>query len=209
MKYLKLHYLLTLSSLLFLCNAVMATELPKVRDVRTVGDFKVLHGEVDIDAPMEVVWSALTDYNNLKRILPGYTHSKLLFSRGNEKTVDLGLKVNLLIPELRYQVRILEDKNRKTMGIERVSGDFDALNATYQLAPLDGSSNHTHLSYDLKIDFGIPVPGVGIMMRSNMVTDLAALQSYCARNSAAPPRTSIRSLVEVKKRHTVPIKASL
>jgi carbon monoxide dehydrogenase subunit G len=165
-------------------GSASALEPPHVSVARTVGDFKVMHGEVTVDAPTEAVWTVLTNYGNFKNMLPGYTHSSLIRANGNEKIVDLGLKMNLFTPELRYQVRIKEDKAQRLMAIERIAGDFDALIASYKLVPINDIKKQTLLIYDLRIDFGIPVPGVGLLMRSNMKDDLAAIQSYCARKPA-------------------------
>ncbi len=185
MRYFKSYSLLAIMLPFLMALPGWAITPPQVGEVLTVGDYKVLHGETDIEAPMETVWGALTDYGNLKHVMPGYTRSSLLQAHGSQKTVDLGLKVNPFIPELRYQVLIKEGEHRNWMDVERISGDFDALSASYQLLPQKNNPKATHLIYNLKIDFGIPVPGVSLMMRANMLRDLSALQAYCVK---APKR---------------------
>lgn len=185
-------YLFLLLAVFLSDGTALSAAFPKVGPTRTVGDFKVLHGETDINASTESVWAILTNYNNFKNMLPGYTHSAIISTHGFEKTVDLGLKINLFTPELRYQVHVQEDKNRYIINIERVSGDFDALIAAYKLVPINKNVQYTHVIYDLKIDFGIPVPGVGLLMHSNMEADLSAIQAYCERHPQHP-------LVDAKK----------
>jgi len=157
-----------------------AAEPPIVPPMRTVGDYKVIHGEADIDAPLSTVWDVLTDYADMKKILPGYTYSALLPSSGKEKKADLILKLNPFTPELRYQVRFLEERNENRILIQRISGDFDDMSGSYKLAPLR-NGNQTHLIYDLRIDFGVPIPGIGFLLRSKAEADLKALQSYCPK----------------------------
>lgn len=157
-----------------------ALEPPIVAPMRTVGDYKVIHGEADIDAPIPTVWAVLTDYADMKKILPGYTHSALLSSSGKEKKADLTLKLNFITPELRYQVKFLEDRDENRIQIQRISGDFDDLSGSYKLMPLR-NGNQTHLIYDLRIDFGVPIPGIGFLLRNKAEADLKALQNYCAK----------------------------
>lgn len=157
-----------------------AVEPPNVHPMRTMGNYKVIHGEADIDAPPATVWNVLTDYPNMKKILPGYTYSRLLQSNGREKKVDLILKLNPITPELRYQVTFLEERHLNRILIQRISGDFDDMSGSYKLAALNNGSQ-THLVYDLQIDFGVPIPGLGFLLRNKAEADLVALQNYCVK----------------------------
>lgn len=130
-----------------------------------------------VNAPPEVVWKTMTNYNNLSRILPGYKKSKLLSSAGSTKTVDFGLKVNALLPTYNYKCNIQENRQGYRLNLKRVSGDFNSLDASYKLQPMNGGKQ-TMILYKLAIDPGTKIPGTTKILENNTKDSLAAIQKH-------------------------------
>ena len=153
---------------------------PQVAVTQDSGSLKTLQAEAIVNAPIDAVWQDLSDYSNMKNLLPGYDRSTVLQSAGNLKTVDLGLKGSGFMPPFRYQVQIREDKAAYRMQIQRIAGDFKAINASYQLTPIDGGT-HTRVVYHLSIDLGgLPLFGAGSILKTNTAKAMQVLQSHCA-----------------------------
>src|SRR5690349_18436810 len=57
----------------------------------TAGSAKVVQAKVIINAPPAVVWQTITNYAEIKNILPGYEKSTVLKSAGANKLVDIAV----------------------------------------------------------------------------------------------------------------------
>jgi carbon monoxide dehydrogenase subunit G len=153
-----------------------------VKTLPASGGVQAIQAETLIDAPVHTVWNNLVDYGNMKNILPGYERSTVLQASGATKTVDLQVKASGLLPSFRYQVKIREDKASNTIDIQRISGDFKTIAASYKLVPT-GNHNQTRLIYTLNIELGDKVPslGAGHLLKGNTEKAMLALQSHCNR----------------------------
>jgi carbon monoxide dehydrogenase subunit G len=175
------HLVLILTLVIGFNNNAMSAESASVRMLSDKGSAKTLQAEALVDAPVETVWDQLTDYGKIKTMLPGYDRSTVLQSSGNTATVDIGLKASGLAPAFRYQVKVREDKAAHTINIQRVSGDFKTITASYKLIPVENGTK-TKVVYKLDIDLGnIPTLGAGHLLKSNTAKAMTALQSHCAR----------------------------
>lgn len=138
---------------------------------------KTLSASVTIDAPPSFVWQTITNYSRLKNILPGYEKSDVLKSAGSVKTVDVAMKVSLFLPTYHYQVSVRENRSGYRLEMQRISGDFDALNATYRLQPLNGGKQ-TMMLYNLSLDPGFNLPGTEAILKSSTEKTMTALRSH-------------------------------
>jgi ribosome-associated toxin RatA of RatAB toxin-antitoxin module len=138
---------------------------------------KTLQAKVMIDAPPSLVWQTITNYPDIKRILPGYERSTVLKSSGNTKTVDIGMKVAAFLPTYRYQVVMKEDQPNYNLSIRRISGDFKSLHANYKLIP-QGNGERTLVIYNLSLDTGINLPGSQSIIKSNTERSIKALKRH-------------------------------
>jgi carbon monoxide dehydrogenase subunit G len=153
---------------------------PRVAIVQDAGSLKTLQAEALVDAPIDTVWEALSDYPNLKKLFPGYERSTVLQSSGDTTTVDLQLRPSGLLRPFRYQVRIREDKAAYTLNIQRISGDFRMIEASYRLIPVEGGSR-TRVLYHLSIDLGnLPTLGTSGILKGGTARAMASIQSHCA-----------------------------
>lgn len=143
------------------------------------GDLKKLEARVLIDAPVNTVWQVITDYGNLKNVLPGYQKTAVIGGSGISKTLAIGLKPSGLAPAFQYNVRVSENRSTHTITIQRISGDFNSLAATYRLIP---QGDKTLLVYQLNIDLGSHDKlGANHILKNSTEKSMAALDAYCAR----------------------------
>jgi carbon monoxide dehydrogenase subunit G len=153
---------------------------PQVVMGKEEGAVKTLRAEAVINAPIDIVWQELSNYGNMKNMLPGYERSTLLQSAGSVKKVDFQVKASGFLPSFHYLVKIREDKPAYRLQIQRISGDFKAINASYQLIPIEGGAR-TRVLYNLSIDLGsLPSFGVSSVLKANSAKAMLALQSHCA-----------------------------
>ncbi len=146
------------------------------------GSARVVQARVLIDAPPSLVWETLTDYRNIKNTLPGYEKSTVLQSRGATKLLDLAMRVAAFLPSYKYQVLAKEDEGNYHLQLNRVSGDFKSLSASYKLSSQNNGSK-TLLVYRLDIDPGFNAPGAQGLIKSSSEKTLRALEN-CAEREA-------------------------
>lgn len=144
-------------------------------------DSKIVNARVVIDASPAAVWQILTNYNDLKNYVPGYQESKVIQSNGASKTVHLGVKVSKFLPTMKYQVKINENRAANQISINRISGDFQDIKATYKLIPSEGG-NKTVLVYHLDITLGDKIPKIGVnkSLKASAEDILGAIQNQSA-----------------------------
>lgn len=139
------------------------------------GQTRTVEAKIVIDAPPAAVWSVLTNYPEMKNILPGYRKSSVLRSNATGKVLDIAMKVSPILPLYNYQVQVRENRAHYRISLQRLSGDFKDLEATYKLQPQRNGSQ-TLLSYQLSIDPGFNVPGMHGILKTNTEKSLKALE---------------------------------
>lgn len=154
--------------------AAQKIRILKMPSANTQG-VRTIQAQLLVDAPTAIVWQAMTDYNDIDDILPGYSRSVILSTTGNTKVLDLAMKPAPLLPSYRYQVRATEHQNLLTF--ERIKGDLKYLKARYQLAPKNGGQK-TLVTYTLSIDPGSNLPGTNNVLRSHTERSIYALAAH-------------------------------
>lgn len=157
-----------------------SAETPQVEMISRSDKVKTIEASVTIDAPPATVWSVLTDYANLKNVLPGYELSDVVARNAHGATVDLAVKASPMAPTFRYRVSIQENRPANTLTIKRISGDFNSILATYHVIPAAGGSK-TNLTYRLNIDLGgkFALPGANHILKSSTEKSMAAMRKTC------------------------------
>jgi ribosome-associated toxin RatA of RatAB toxin-antitoxin module len=142
-----------------------------------VSGMKRVQAKMLIQAPPNLVWETLTNYSDLKNVLPGYERSSVLRAKGPNKLVDIAMRVAAFLPMYRYQVAVQENQADHIITLNRVSGDFKSMTATYRLVPQSNGTN-TLLLYTLSIDPGSNMPGSQSIIRANTEKSLKALERH-------------------------------
>jgi ribosome-associated toxin RatA of RatAB toxin-antitoxin module len=138
---------------------------------------KKVQAKIVIDAPPSLVWQTLTNYADLQNVLPGYEKSTVIRAKGTNKLLDIAMKVAAFLPTYRYRVQIQEHEADYLLNMNRISGDFKSMDATYKLLP-QNNGTRTILVYNLNIDTGLNVPGSQGIIRANAEKTLKALERH-------------------------------
>ena len=113
--------------------------------------------ETIIQAPHDLIWATLTDYNRLAEYIPGMNSSRLLRYEGKVAFVEQHGVSELFFLKIPVDV-IVKSIERKPyhIDIELVSGNFDHLSGGYHLAR---SGEHLWtLSWTGYLDPSLPIP---------------------------------------------------
>ncbi len=146
------------------------------------GTAKDLQAQITIDAPPHLVWKTLTNYAQMKNIVPGYEKFSVVKANGPTKLLDIAMKVVAFLPTYKYQVQVQEFESARTIKLQRVSGDFKTLSASYKLNPQDGDKK-TLLVYNLSVDTGTKIPGSQTILRNTTEKSLKALERHCEQEA--------------------------
>lgn len=151
---------------------------------------RTVQAQVLIDAPPSFVWQTLTRYNELPAYMPGYKKSQVVSSQASNKILNIALKVARFLPTYNYQVKVSENPGAYQVKVNRISGDFKSMDASYKLQPRNGGKQ-TMLLYTLNIDTGLSGPSMNSILQNHTHESLAALQ---ARSEASHKRSVIGQL---------------
>jgi ribosome-associated toxin RatA of RatAB toxin-antitoxin module len=108
-------------------------------------------GKIFISASVELVWKALTDYDNLSRTLPKVLASRVVERKENEIILDQTGRTGIFFFEktVNFRLRLLEEYLKK-VSFEQVDGDFCVYRGEWVLETSD-ALNGTILSYHAEI----------------------------------------------------------
>ncbi|MBI4617021.1 MAG: SRPBCC family protein [Planctomycetes bacterium] len=113
-----------------------------------------------VDAPPDVVWDVITDYDGYREFMPMTVESRVERVEGN--SVDLFMELKVLIKRIRYRIRLFLDRPARTVDWERIDGDLKANEGSWRLAPYDngGASGRgrTLATYTVRLEIGFFVP---------------------------------------------------
>lgn len=177
-------------ALLILMGAVLPSALAKgdglqvlsVDSSQAGGSAKTVQAKLLIDAPPALVWNTLTNYSDIKNMLPGYEKSTVIRSKGATKWLDIAMRVAAFLPTYKYQVQVKEDEANLRLTLNRVSGDFKTLNANYKLVS-QSNGDRTLLIYSLNIDPGFSLPGSQGVIKASTEKSLKALERYAEQEA--------------------------
>jgi ribosome-associated toxin RatA of RatAB toxin-antitoxin module len=189
------------------CGATIAAEI----EIQTshLGDVVTVRVQALLAAPMQVVWSTLTDYERLPEFVPGLKKSKIIARNGNTVVVQQSGEARFFLTSVPIEVTLESIENApKSIEVRRVAGTVKRLDGRYETQPTDGA---VLLSWtgSVEPENGLPpLIGEALMRRSirqqfaGMVGEIErrelVRQSAAAANAAAsaaaaaalPPSTS-------------------
>jgi ribosome-associated toxin RatA of RatAB toxin-antitoxin module len=129
---------LTLALLLLLAVPARASEEVTIEAVRR-GDALEIACRAALEAPIEIVWHALTDYNRLHEFVPGMLRSRLVERRGPVAVIEQSGEARFLFFTFPIEVT-LSSVERPPHAIEAtmVKGNLKRLQGTYRIEPQPG-----------------------------------------------------------------------
>jgi ribosome-associated toxin RatA of RatAB toxin-antitoxin module len=124
---------------------------------------------IDVDAPPEECFAVLTDYERLPEWQSRVAECNVLGfdDRGRGQQVEYVIDVKLR--KVRYRVRHLYDEPA-WIGSEYLGGDFREFAGDYRFEPRSGGA---HVTFNLRIDPGLRIPGAIARMLNEAVMERA------------------------------------
>jgi ribosome-associated toxin RatA of RatAB toxin-antitoxin module len=90
-----------------------------------------------VDAPLDVVWETVTDYDHLGRFVPGMESSRVLSRQGSRVTVAQRGHASLWIVSWPVDVVVESvERPRESVEVHLVSGNLRKLEGSYRFQPL-------------------------------------------------------------------------
>jgi hypothetical protein len=171
------------------CALPVALACPAADDLSVVASRH--GGAVQIDAhatlavPFEVMWSTLTDYDNLSRFIPGMARSRLLGYRGAAAIVEQQGAASFLFVSLPIDV-VVESLEQPPLAIQiRVlKGNLRRLDGSYLIEPLGPGRYVLHWHGRIEPDYPLP-PLLGeIVLRKNIEAQFHGMVREIERRAA-------------------------
>jgi carbon monoxide dehydrogenase subunit G len=116
----------------FLANAVSANASVEIETHRN-GDLVHVRAHANIDAPKDIVWATLTDYERLPQFVPGLLTSKVLARNGNVTTVHQTGEARFLIFTMPIDVTVDSIDSAPVLEVKRVGGTLKHLQGRYEM----------------------------------------------------------------------------
>lgn len=187
--------LISLAGAVFCLHAVAADDLTV--QAEKAGKAVAIEARATLSAPLDLIWSTLTDYDHLSEFIPGMRSSKVVGHDGPAAIVEqegeagffiFSYGIDVVVASTEYPPDLIE--------IHVLSGNLRRLDGAYRLEP--GALPGTWLlSWSGVIEPSLSVPaflGVGLMRRnveaqfSGMVAEIERRQAASQVAAVAPPR---------------------
>ncbi|MEW5821212.1 MAG: SRPBCC family protein [Cyanobacteriota bacterium] len=143
---------------------------------------KNVNASIIINAPTNVVWGIVTDYNNFTSFLPGIKQFTITQNAGSNKKVNMKIDLSRLMRAFNCQVNLNENSSAKSVVMTRTSGDFNSLKLSFSIKPLDNGTK-TMLNYIVNVDHGNGIPSgfANKALTSNASKMLTAIDSLAIK----------------------------
>lgn len=134
----------------------------------------------------ELLWSVLTDYNNLSGFIPNLASSRQLWRKGT--VVGLEQVGSQLFCGLRFSARVelelTEQKSNGCLSFRMSCGDFRRFEGVWRI---DRDTSATRLFYELTVQGrpGMPIGMIEKQLREDLAANLRAVQQEALRRATA------------------------
>jgi ribosome-associated toxin RatA of RatAB toxin-antitoxin module len=140
--------------------------------------------QLRVDLADDLIWSVLTDYENLSRFIPNLSTSRLLWRRDDRVGLEqvgcqqfCGLRFSA-----RVELELQEVREHGMLRFAMTQGDFRRFEGAWQVSPDPIGSR---LLYDLTVQGrpGMPIALIEQRLREDLAANLRAVQQEALRRS--------------------------
>ena len=149
----------------------------------------LVHAQSDLDADTATIWSTLTDYDNLARIIPDMTFSRTVSRLGHDAIVEQRGIVRIGAIHRSFDVFMyVSEYPLEAIIMSTGGGDFSLIEARYDIVSL--SPRRSRITYKASIVPALPVPSwLNVpVMRAIIGKQFAALMSEIGRRAEQETR---------------------
>jgi carbon monoxide dehydrogenase subunit G len=137
-----------------------------------------------IDAPLDLVWQALTDYDHMAEFIPGMRKSQVVERRGSVVVVEQVGEARFLFITYPIEVTLAStERPPYTLEISVLKGNLKRLDGGYRIEPL--GSGRILLTWNGTIEALLMPPLIGeMLMRANIEDQFRGMVSEIERREA-------------------------
>lgn len=151
------------------------------------GNGVVINATAIVNAPYNVIWQTLTDYDHLSDFVPGMDHSQVIGRHGTAVTVQQSGHAGLSF--LRYPINVVVESDEhppSAITIRVLSGNLRRLTGGYTLAAVPGQPHQFVLSWNGLIEPEIALPDfIAVpVLKSNIEDQFLAMVREIERKAA-------------------------
>lgn len=147
-----------------------------------------VQGEILCEAPLEVVWSVLTDYANYAKFFPDLTTVQVAERTGDGARVKVKILNLWPYPTVNYIMQVKENKPAWTQTWKLEKGNVKTLYGTGVLQPFAKDPKKTKVTYVMAYDPGwlmVPNFNMDFANRSVVIDRLLGLRKEARKRKAA------------------------
>ena len=149
------------------------------------GDAVEVRARATLDAPYEVVWGTLTDYNRLAEFIPGMLRSRVIEQRGDAAVVEQVGEARFLFFSFPIEVTVVStSRPPNAIDIRVLKGNLKRLDGGYRVEPAQGGRILLRWNGLIEPDTVMP-PLLGeAVMRSNIEDQFTGMVREIERREA-------------------------
>lgn len=144
----------------------------------------------EVDAPHDVIWAVLTDYDNTAKWVPGMELSVALLRKPDGAIVEQSGQANVLFFHLAINSVVdVQEIPPGRIEVKLVRGDFKVLNGAYEFKKLEGTGSRHELRWKGQLELAAPVPGFVAqpLLANNLRKSFEGLVQEMERRAKATP----------------------
>lgn len=134
------------------------------------GDVVEVRARAEIQAPRELVWSTLTDYERMPEFIPGMKSSRVLSRDGPRVTVAQSGEARFLFFSTIVDIVVESDETPPYLDLKLVSGNMRSLQGRYEFVTSNGDPPSTSLRWTGSLASDVQVPDwIGTALVRHMI----------------------------------------
>ena len=160
-------------------------------DAHGQGGAVIIHTQARIHAHYPVIWSTLTDYEQLPYFIPDLKTSKVLEKHGDVSVVEQKGVMEILMFSYPIDVTVQTFEHQPDkIGVHLLKGNLKQLDGGYTLEPVPGLEHEYLLSWHgvIESDFAMPAFITVPLMRSNLRRQFLGMVGEIERREALLPK---------------------
>ena len=143
--------------------------------------------QLRLELQHELIWTVITDYDNLSGFIPNLASSRLLWRRGRQVGLEqvgcqqfCGLRFSA-----RVELELVEDRENGALRFRMTQGDFRRFEGAWTVCR---DPKGARLLYELTVQGrpGMPIGLIEQRLREDLAANLRAVQQEALRRSGRP-----------------------
>ena len=164
------------------CNARAAEDI-SMEAIRRDDALEVVC-RATIDAPLDIIWQTLTDYDHLPEFIPGMRSSRVIERRGAEGVVEQLGEARFMFLSHPIEVTLVStERPPHTLEVSMLKGNLKRLDGAYRIEPQ--GAGRIVLTWNGTVEALLMPPLIGeMLMRSNIENQFRGMVREIDRREA-------------------------